>query len=101
MCRLKSLLAHSVSAVRLVFSHWVCSTLSGAAQNDPCFTSQYRESDKTQTDLMLSNGSRGTVLSNTDHSVQCRLKSNAPTDCISQHFAPCSRDRVNTSASAA
>ncbi len=34
---------------------------------------------------MLSNGSRGTLISYTDHSVQRRFKSNAPTDWISQH----------------
>ncbi len=44
-------------------------------QNDQCMTSMYRESDP-----MLSNGSRGTLMSNTDHSVQRRLKSNAPID---------------------
>ncbi len=40
------LVAHSVSPVRLVFSHWARSTLSGAAQNGQCMTSKYRESDK-------------------------------------------------------
>ncbi len=34
---------------------------------------------------MLSNGSRGTLMSYNDHSVQRRFKSNAPTDWISQH----------------
>ncbi len=34
---------------------------------------------------MLSNRSRGTLMSYTDHSVQRRFKSNTPTDWISQH----------------
>ncbi len=35
-------------------------------------------------DPLLSNGSRGTLMSYTDHSVQRRLKSNAPiiTECL-------------------
>ncbi len=37
---------------------------------------------REQTDPMLSNGSRGTLMSYTDHSVQRRLKSNAPFGCI-------------------
>ncbi len=34
------LVAHIVSPVRLVFSHWARSTLSVAAQNDQCMTSK-------------------------------------------------------------
>ncbi len=34
---------------------------------------------------MLSNGSRGTLMSYTDHSVQRRLKSNAPLVCCGQY----------------
>ncbi len=40
---------------------------------------------REQMDQMLLNGSRGTLMWNTDHSVQRRFKSNAPTDWISQH----------------
>ncbi len=47
-------------------------------------TSKYRESDKSRLNL-FSNSSRGTLMSYTDHSVQRRFKSNAPTDWISQH----------------
>ncbi len=35
---------------------------------------------REQTDPMLSNGSRGTVMSYSDHSVQRRLNSNAPNE---------------------
>ncbi len=48
-------------------------------------TSKYRESDREQMKPMLSNGSRGALMSYTDHSVQRRFKSNTPTDWISQH----------------
>ncbi len=78
------LVAHIVSPVQLVFSHWARSTLSGTAQNGQCMTSKYPRVIREQMDPMLPNGSRGTLMSYTDHSVQRRLKSNAPTDWISQ-----------------
>ncbi len=42
----------------------------------------YRESDKRAggSYALLSDGSRGTLMSYTDHSMQRRLKSNAPID---------------------
>ncbi len=46
---------------------------------------------------MLSNSSRGTLMSYTDHSVQRRFKSNTPTDWISQHCLVITW-RVNASA---
>ncbi len=55
------------------------SSLSGAAQNGQCMTSKYRESDKSAGG---SNAFEWLSMSYTDHSVQRRLKSNAPIGMI-------------------
>ncbi len=50
-----------------------------------CFSCSACVLTQEQMKPMLSNSSRGTLMSYTDHSVERRFKSNTPTDWISQH----------------
>ncbi len=89
MCRLKSLLTVSLHTVSLLFG--LCSNIRRVRLKAALhrMVSVWHQSTareiREQMKPMLSNGSRGTLISYTDHSVQRRFKSNAPTDWISQH----------------
>ncbi len=72
---LQSMVSKDVRTWALKYIWLFCASLP----NNQQLVNSTARAIREQTDPMLSNGSRSTLMSYTDHSVQRRLKSNAPT----------------------